>query len=61
MYKLQKRSLSYLLRKCKRKPAQVRGTDFLLGGNAEERDGSFLCIPAARTAGTRENELKQEF
>ena len=27
------------------------GTDFLLGGNAEERDGSFLCIPAARCGG----------
>lgn len=34
----------------------MRGTDFLLGGNAEERDGSFLCIPAIRTAGTRDNE-----
>ena len=30
----------------------MRGTDFLLGGNAEERDGSFSCIPAIRTAGT---------
>ena len=27
---------------------QVRGTDSLLGGNAEERDGSFFCIPAVR-------------
>ena len=34
------------------------GTDFLLGGNAEERNGSFLCIPVIRTAGTRDNELK---
>ena len=30
------------------------GTDFLLDGNAEERDGSFFCIPAARTAGRME-------
>ena len=58
IYKLQKCSLQCLLRKCKRKPAQVRGTDFLLGGNAEERDGNFFCIPAIRTAGTRESELK---
>ena len=28
-----------------------RDTDFLLGENAEERDGSFLCIPAIRAAG----------
>lgn len=34
------------------------GTDFLLDGNAEERDGSFLCIPAIRTAETRDNKLK---
>lgn len=35
------------------------GTDFLLGGNAEEGDGSFLCIPAARCGGgTRESGLK---
>ena len=45
-----KRSLQCLLRKCKRKPAQVRGTDFLLDGNAEEGNGSFRCIPAIRTA-----------
>lgn len=32
------------------------GTDFLLGGNAEEGDGSFLCIPAICTAGTKDNE-----
>ena len=32
------------------------GTDFLLGGNAEEGDGSSFCIPAARTAGTMKNE-----
>ena len=30
----------------------MRDTDFLLGGNAEERDCSFFCIPADRTAGT---------
>ena len=35
---------------------RVRDTDFLLGGNAEERDGSFFCIPTARTAGARDNE-----
>ena len=39
---------------------RVRDTDFLLGGNAEERDGSYLCIPAIRTAGTGGNELGQE-
>ena len=32
----------------------MRGTDFLLGGNAEEQDSSFCCIPAARMAGTKE-------
>ena len=53
-----KGSLQCLLRKCKRKPAQAHGTDFLLNGNAEEGDGSFFCIPAIRTAGTRESELK---
>lgn len=47
-----KGSLQRLLRKCKRKPAQVRGTDFLLDGNAEEGDGSFFYIPAIRAAGT---------
>ena len=52
IYKLQKCSLQCLLRKCKRQPVRVLGTDFLLGGNAEEKDGSFLCIPAIRTAGT---------
>ena len=31
----------------------MRDTDFLLDGNAEERDGSFLCIPAIRTAETK--------
>lgn len=36
---------------------QMRGTDFLLGGNAEGMDGSFFCIPAARTAGARDNGL----
>ena len=51
IYKLQKCSLQCLLRKCKRKPVQVRGTDFLLDGNAEERDGSFFCIPAIRCGG----------
>ena len=51
IYKLQKCSLQCLLRKCKRKPAQVRGTDFLLGGNAGERGGSFFCIPAVRRRG----------
>ena len=56
IYKLQKCSLQCLLRKCKRKPVRVRGTDFLLGGNAEERDDSFFYIPAVRTAGTRGNE-----
>ena len=35
----------------------MRGTDFLLDGNAEEGDGSFLCIPTIRTVGTRDNEL----
>ena len=34
----------------------MRGTDFLLDGNAEERDGSFFCIPAARAAVARDNE-----
>ena len=34
----------------------MRGTDFLLGGNAEERDDSFFCISAIRTAGTGDNE-----
>lgn len=34
----------------------MRGTDFLLGGNAEEGDGSFFCIPAIRTAGKMKNE-----
>lgn len=29
----------------------MRGTDFLLDGNAEERDGSFFCIPAIRCGG----------
>ena len=33
-----------------------RGTDFLFGGNAEERDGSFSCIPVARAAGTGDKE-----
>ena len=51
-----KGSLQCLLRKCKRKPAQAHGTDFLLDGNAEERDGSFFCIPAAHAAGTRDKE-----
>lgn len=37
----------------------MRGTDFLLGGNAEERDGSFFCIPVACTAGTVENEQRK--
>ena len=56
-----KRSLQCLLRKCKRKPVRVRGTDFLLDGNAEERDGSFSCIPAARCGGgTEDNKLEQE-
>lgn len=32
------------------------GTDFLLGGNAEEMDDSFFCIPAAHAAGTGDNE-----
>ena len=36
----------------------MRDTDFLSGGNAEERNGSFFCIPAIRAAGTRENGLK---
>ena len=57
IYKLQKCSLQCLLRKCKRKPVRMRGTDFLFGGNAEKMDGSFFCIPAARTAGTGDNEL----
>ena len=30
---------------------RVHGTDFLLGGNAEERDDSFFCIPVARCGG----------
>ena len=51
-----KGSLSCLLRKCKRQSVPMYGTDFLLGGNAEGMDGSFLCIPAIRTAGTRDNE-----
>lgn len=29
----------------------MRGTDFLLDRNAEERDGSFFCIPASRRGG----------
>ena len=41
IYKLQKCSLQCPLRKCKRKPAQVRGTDFLLSGNAEEGEEAF--------------------
>ena len=52
IYKLQKCSLQRLLRKCKRKSVRVRDTAFLLGGNAEERDGSFFCISAIHTAGT---------
>lgn len=34
---------------------QVRDTDFLLDGNAEERDGSFFCIPAIRAAGMEDS------
>lgn len=34
---------------------RVRDTDFLLGGNAEERDGSYFCIPAIRVAGDEWN------
>ena len=34
----------------------MRDTDFLLGGNAEEGNGNFFCIPAIRTAGARDNE-----
>lgn len=34
----------------------MRGTDFLLSGNAEGMDGSFFCIAAVRTAGIKENE-----
>ena len=30
---------------------RVLGTNFLLDGNTEERDGSFFCIPAARCGG----------
>ena len=50
-------SLQCLLGKCKRKPARVRGADFLLGGNAEGMGGSYFCIPTIRTAGTSGNEL----
>ena len=56
IYKLPKCSLQCLLRKCKRKSVQMYGTDFLLGGNAEEMDDSFFCIPAAHAAGTGDNE-----
>ena len=34
----------------------MRGTDFLLDGNAEEMGGRFFYITAARTAGTRDKE-----
>lgn len=51
IYKLQKCSLQCLLRKCKRKPVRVHGTDFLLDGIAGERGCSFFCIPAVRRRG----------
>ena len=43
--------------KMQKEACAAHGTDFLLGGNAEERDGNFFCIPAAHTAGARDNEL----
>ena len=46
-----KGSLSCLLRKCKRQPAQVRGTDFLLGGNAEDREIFSSAFPQSARRG----------
>lgn len=61
IYKLQKRSLQRLLRKCKRKPVQAHGTDFLLGGNAEEGEVFSSAFPQSAAAGTGGDELKREF
>ena len=51
-----KGSLQCLLRKCKRKPAQVRGTDFLLDGNAEEREAFSSAFPRSARRGRVGNE-----
>ena len=53
-----KGSLSSLLRKCKRKSVQVRGTDFLLGGNAEDREIFSSAFPRSAAAGMRGDKLK---
>ena len=45
IYKLQNAACNICSENAKRKPAQVRGTDFLLGGNAEERKAFSSAFP----------------
>ena len=46
-----KMQLAMPVQKMQKEACAGRGTDFLLGGNAEERNGSFFCIPAVRRGG----------
>jgi len=49
-----KGSLQRLLRKCKRKPVQAHGTDFLLGENAEEGEVFSSAFPQSARRGRME-------